>query len=166
MRYRRDHRIVLTLAVALLLGLSVPAGARQLPTTGPSLDRVRPATAAFHSILQVERAGYAEFLPCFDSPEGGMGQHYVNFELLADPAVDPLRPEAMVYELRGDRPFLVGVEYIVPGDAVDPENPPELFGEEFHLNAALGVWVLHAWVWRENPSGVFADYNPNVGACP
>ncbi len=58
------------------------------------------------------------------------------------------------------------MEYIVPGGFVDPDNPPELFGEHFHENTALGVWVLHAWIWKANPDGVFADFNPEVGACP
>jgi hypothetical protein len=31
---------------------------------------------------------------------------------------------------------------------------------------AMGVhYVVHAWIWRHNPSGMFADWNPNV-KCP
>ena len=30
------------------------------------------------------------------------------------------------------------------------------------LNPALGWYVAHAWVWMDNPSGVFADWNPDV----
>ena len=56
----------------------------------------------------------------------------------------------------------MAVEYIVPGDFVDPAAPPELLGQTFHLNEALGVWVLHAWVWKDNPAGVFQDWNPEV----
>ena len=37
---------------------------------------------------------------------------------------------------------------------------------ELHLNENLGVYVLHAWVWKYNPNGVFADFNPRVGDCP
>jgi hypothetical protein len=40
-----------------------------------------------------------------------------------------------------------------------------LFGQHFHLNSALNVWV-HAWIWQANPAGIFKDWNPNVGACP
>jgi hypothetical protein len=54
----------------------------------------------------------------------------------------------------------------VPSAFVDPDSPPVLFGQQFHLNTALDVWVLHAWIWKWNPSGVFADYNPRVSACP
>jgi AAA ATPase domain len=31
---------------------------------------------------------------------------------------------------------------------------------------AVVVWVLHAWVWKKNPTGMFEDYNPRVAACP
>lgn len=27
------------------------------------------------------------------------------------------------------------------------------------------VWLAHAWVWAHNPSGMFADLNPE-GSCP
>jgi hypothetical protein len=33
------------------------------------------------------------------------------------------------------------------------------------VNAEFGLWVLHAWAQKPNPSGVFADWNPTV-ACP
>jgi hypothetical protein len=35
-------------------------------------------------------------------------------------------------------------------------------GQQFRVNSAFGVWALHAWVGRDNPSGVFADWNPRV----
>ncbi len=129
------------------------------------LREVRTATARFHSTTQAEKAGYVEFLDCFDSEAGGMGQHYVNLGAL-DATVDRLAPESLVYEIVAGKLKLVGVEWIVPGDLVDPANPPQLFGEAFHENESLGVWVLHAWIWKDNPSGLFADFNPAVGACP
>jgi len=24
------------------------------------------------------------------------------------------------------------------------------------------VWALHVWAWRENPSGLYANWNPKV----
>lgn len=151
--------IAATLVLAFVVAMAATATARS------PLDDVRTATARFHSVTQAEKAGYVEFLDCFDSPVGGMGQHYVNVGAL-DAVVDPLEPESLVYEVVDGKLKLVGIEYIVPGGFVDPVDPPELFGEHFHENAALGVWVLHAWIWKSNPDGVFADFNPNVGACP
>jgi hypothetical protein len=34
-----------------------------------------------------------------------------------------------------------------------------------HSEDELGLWILHVWVWRLNPNGVFDDVNPNV-TCP
>ncbi|GAB4278299.1 MAG: hypothetical protein Kow0080_29830 [Candidatus Promineifilaceae bacterium] len=136
-----------------------------------SLRRLRAATARFHSIPAAQAAGY-DLVPgldhCFENPGvGAMGYHYINVALL-DLDVEPLRPEAMVYYSgRNGRLRLGAVEYIVPAaewDAVHTE-PPELFGQHFHLNESLGVYTLHAWIWKHNPAGLFADWNPNV-SCP
>jgi hypothetical protein len=40
--------------------------------------------------------------------------------------------------------------------------PPELFGQKFTQNAVFGVWALHVWTHRSNPSGLFASWNPRV----
>jgi hypothetical protein len=117
-------------------------------------------------------AGYGSFLDCFDSADGGMGQHYVDGSIIDDGIADPLRPEALVYEVDGSTVFdvggskltLVGVEWVEVGAASD--TPPVLFGEAFHYNSNLGVWALHAWTWRDNPDGMFADFNPEVAECP
>lgn len=160
---RNILRSLIALAVAIA---ALPAAATGTDTgVDEGLSAVRAATVGFRSVAMAEQAGYVEFLGCFDSPAGGMGQHYVDLGAL-DGVVEATHPEAMVYEVQGHSLKLVGVEYIVPSGFVDPANPPELFGQEFHLNAALDVWVLHAWIWKANPAGVFADWNPRVPACP
>jgi hypothetical protein len=25
---------------------------------------------------------------------------------------------------------------------------------------------MHAWIWKDNPSGMFVDFNPKVRLCP
>lgn len=103
-----------------------------------------------------------------------MGIHYVNGDLVGDGEVHAATPEALVYEPRshgGER--LVAVEYVVFQSDWDAAHaaPPELFGREFELVRAgnrYGLppfYELHAWLWKHNPSGVFADYNPRV-RCP
>jgi hypothetical protein len=37
-----------------------------------------------------------------------------------------------------------------------------VLGQRLHLNEALGVYILHAWVWQHNPNGIFEDWNPTV----
>lgn len=124
---------------------------------------VRTATARFHSVTQAEQAGYTLFADCFESADGGMGQHYVSNDLLDDQgAVDATTPEALVYEVRGDRLKLVAVEYIVY--QADVSGPPSLFGQPFHEFGPF--FVLHAWIWRDNLAGTFTDWNRDVLPCP
>jgi hypothetical protein len=44
---------------------------------------------------------------------------------------------------------------------------PGVGGLGFHyINIdTLRVYVMHAWVWKNNPAGVWEDWNPNV-FCP
>jgi hypothetical protein len=83
-----------------------------------------------------------------------------------DDVLDPAAPEALVYELTDRGPRLVAVEYIIPDEFVDPADPPNLFGHTLHHHSFLPVFILHAWVWKNNPAGMFADFNPNVAPCP
>lgn len=97
-----------------------------------------------------------------------MGFHYINPDSL-DLTLNPLQPEAMVYAPgRKGKLKLGAVEYIVPAaewDTAGHSEPPSVLGHHLHLNPNLGVYVLHAWIWRHNPAGVFEDWNPTV-ACP
>lgn len=34
--------------------------------------------------------------------------------------------------------------------------------DHWHKDEALGLGVLHAWVWKYNPDGVFAAYKSRV----
>lgn len=137
-----------------------------------SLAEVRTATAQFHRTEAAQAAGW-DLVPgldhCFDNPGvGGMGFHYINTDLL-DTTLDPERPEAMVYTPGSNGKLRLGaVEYIVPAEAWDGagnSDLPVLHGRTFHLNEALGVYVLHAWIWQNNPAGMFEDWNPQV-SCP
>jgi hypothetical protein len=39
---------------------------------------------------------------------------------------------------------------------------PALFGQKFIQNDVFGLWTLHVWTHRTNPSGLFASWNPRV----
>lgn len=147
------------------------------------LAELRRATAGYRRLSNALDNGYEAFaIPpevggtptaglglvgdptCFDDAAGGMGVHYVKG---IDGDVNANDPEAVVYEITaGGRLKLVGVEYIVPDNLVDPADPPILFGQEFHHHPYLPVYILHVWAWKYNPSGLFADFNPRVSACP
>ncbi len=102
-----------------------------------------------------------------DSALGGMGVHFADVARF-DTTLDAQRPEVLVYAPQDGASSalrLVAVEYAVPLDAWTHTEPPMLLGQPLHVNAAFGLWVLHAWVQKPNPSGVFADWNPTV-VCP
>jgi hypothetical protein len=162
-RTRATGALVAIAAIASTIGM-VPAAAA---SAGQSdLAAVRAATAAYHDLDAAQAADYVSFLDCFDLPGvGGMGQHYVQLSSL-DGNVDARAPEALVYEVRDTGLRLVAVEYIVPFSAWSSAEPPALFGQPFHAHDDLGVWALHAWIWRPNPLGMFADYTPSVSLCP
>jgi hypothetical protein len=139
-----------------------------------SISKIRAATARYHDIKAAQADGW-DLRPgldkCFDQPgTGGMGFHYINLTELQDLTEDPLRPEALVYAPTSwGQQDLAAVEYIVPQkewDAAGNTAPPELLGQRFHLDPTLGVYILHAWIFKDNPSGIFADFNPKVLPCP
>ena len=140
-------------------------------STSPLAQEVRRATERYQDVAAATAAGYAAFLGCVSSPQGSaMGIHYVSSELVGDGKLDAARPEALMYEPRGGKLELVGVEYIVIAAAWDAANktPPTLMGQLFHYNPSpnrYGIpafYALHVWAWRPNPDGVFADWNPRV----
>lgn len=127
--------------------------------------RVRAATAAFRSLDAAVEVGYPRSVPnCLSHPElGGMGHHHANSDLLDD-NIEVERPEILVYTPNEDGEYVLhGVEYIVPYSARSPEaEPPTVMGQELKRADELQLWYLHAWVWTPNPSGLFADWNPEV----
>jgi hypothetical protein len=146
-----------------------PMGTATLTPTDRAAAQL--ATAAFQDVHVAEAAGYASSLNtlgCFQDPtRGGMGVHYINQALL-DAHLDIAHPEALVYELdaNGRVAGLVAHEYIVPVEDWHSATPPELFGVAFHKHPTLPLWVLHVWLWRDNPTGPFQDWNPAVRLCP
>ncbi len=134
------------------------------------LASLRAATAGFHDLDKGMKAGWSiQFTPCISNPAGpgAMGFHYVNMSLV-DGNLDVAAPEALIYEpTKNGRPRLVAVEYIVPFSVVPPTGtPPRLYGLDFAPSARFQVWGLHAWVWKNNPSGMHAAYNPEASCTP
>ena len=134
------------------------------------VEVVRNATRPFLDVKNIP-AGYAPFLGCVSgTQEGAMGVHYVNGELVFDGRLEPDTPEAVMYEMRNGRLYLLGAEYIVMAEAWDASNaaPPSLLGQAFTFNetpSRFGLpafYSLHVWAWRDNPNGTFVDWNPKV----
>ena len=142
------------------------------------LAKVRAATAQFQRVEVAEQAGHQlgwkdpfPITGCIAHPtEGAMGYHWFDHDTIEDIALDPLRPEGLVYEpLPNGKLHLVAVEWIVPAEAwhdAGNDDPPTVLGQELGiLNPALGWYILHAWVWKPNPAGMFENWNPDV-VCP
>jgi hypothetical protein len=136
------------------------------------LAELRKVTARFHNMETAMAAGYeTRITPCWaHHSAGAMGYHYGNTELL-DAEVDLLQPEVVMYEPQpGGHMRFVGMEYIVPlaaweeagHDLSDAADVPELLGQRYTRHSFLPIFKLHIWLWRQNPAGVFADWNPNV----
>ena len=142
------------------------------------VTKIRRATARFHDIAVAESAGYTQFkdvngVSCIDMPGmGGMGVHYVNPKLIADPAIDPTAPEALVYAPERDGTLrLAALEYLVDRSAwrSSHSKAPELFaGHAFDRTDSPNRFGLptfysqHVWVWKANPAGRLAMWNPQV----
>ena len=150
-----------------------PSLSEAAPITGePALTELRQVTAKFHQIDAAKQAGYVtQITPCWaHHSAGGMGYHFGNTNLF-DAVVDLLNPETVIYEPQaGGHRKLVGMEYIVPLDAWgaaghnlnNPNDVPQLLGQKFTRHSFLPIFKLHIWLWRDNPSGRFADWNPKV----
>ncbi|HEX6308665.1 MAG TPA: hypothetical protein VFZ69_10785 [Longimicrobiales bacterium] len=138
------------------------------PVTDPEIARwlagVREATAKFQRFEEAASAGWGQpVLDCMVNPGvGSQGQHYINGAVMTELNPEEFAPELLMYEpQKNGRQRLIGVEWAVPIDVWGSE-PPVLHGVEFHQNTNLGLWVLHAWIWKHNPAGMFADWNPDV----
>jgi hypothetical protein len=101
-------------------------------------------------------------------PKGAMGVHFVNLAIRGAP--DPMKPNILIYEPVGKELRLVGVEWLVPLTAKTKKRP-SLFGKPFdgpmegHEPLIPKQYVhydLHAWLFKDNPLGMFTPTNPNV----
>lgn len=163
-------------AVALAAAGLVGSTAGSAGAVDP-LASARQATASYHDINVAVGDGFGELrdkdgIACIDNPAGGMGVHYVLGSRVGDPAETASEPEVLVYEpMKNGEMRLVALEYVVlqsSWEGAGNTEPPSLFGQTFELVPAGNrfdlppFYALHAWVWRDNPSGIFADWNPKV----
>jgi hypothetical protein len=178
--------ITLSLAVAALVspGARPPASeshvghAHAAPSGEQSADlrRARAATRRFRNVKVARAAGYAATGECVQDPKyGGMGIHYANADLVADGTLDITKPEVLVYQPMPSGKLRLGAVEYLQADAdqdlaTDPDRP-YLFGLPFDgpmLGHEPGMPIhydLHVWLYRHNPAGLFAAWNPRVH-CP
>lgn len=152
-------------AVAAAPSMSVLSAQPADDDVSKDLAALRRVVAPFHDFETAQQAGWTHLIPrCRDNqPVGGMGWHYAN-PAHVDGELDPTKPEALIYEPQEDGSMrFVGVEFAVPFAVLPPEaEAPELFGQTFLHNFGDELWMLHVWVGRHNPEGIFATWNPMV----
>jgi hypothetical protein len=152
---------------------------------GRQLAAAKSATAKYRNMDRAKADGYfqvTQFIP-------GLGLHLANLGIRQD-VFDPSRPQLLLYAPKRSGGYtLAGVGYTFVHDG---DIPPAGFagGQDvwhFHANLCFlltgsvtltpdaaacqtrgGVfqketaWLLHAWIWKTNPDGVFTESNPNV----
>lgn len=137
-------------------------------------------------------AGMCETATMLGKPAslGAMGIHYFRPDLLGisgppNPRVngtstytDFHKPAVLIYEPESDGSLkLVAVENLVfekAWQAAGHTQPPSFHGIAYNhmvdnpatkIDEAHGFmphYDRHVWAWRDNPNGMFAQYNPNV----
>jgi len=170
-----NRKILFRLGLIILslfaLTAAALASSHQPELASTLVETVRQATTDFKDVEAAKSAGYGLFHGCVSGPqEGAMGIHFVNGDLVGDGEIDAAQPEALIYELTNKGLQLVGVEYVVIAEAWDAnhETPPTLLGQVFHYVSAPNrykipaFYELHVWAWKQNPNGMFTDWNPKV----
>ena len=143
--------------------VDAPHAARQSRDIESAVATLRRVTARYHDLEAAKADGFVLLHPCENRPdEGPVGIVYVHMGRLLDGVIDPESPDALIYEPEGKRPRLVGVEFALPYPFWTGEEPPVFLGNSFQREDEFGVYALHAWVWRHNPEGMFAETNPRV----
>jgi hypothetical protein len=157
-----------------------------------ALEEVRAATEKYRDVQVALADGYVpDPLNICETPyhmgrtaqSGVMGIHYLRNDLLGieeqrtrldvtGTHTDFTSPAVLLYEPQADGSLeLLALENLVSADAwkaAGNEAPPSFTGEPFpfaEANPAMTMrasYDLHVWLFRENPSGLFAAYNPNA----
>lgn len=171
-------RVAASAMIAVALAICLPAAASALPPD--DLHAAQVTSARFPSPTQAQAHGYYPYggaaAPCVASPAGAMGIHYENAALIASPAVLPTQPEMLIYlpNANGQLEF-VALEYFKTDADQDPATTgdrPSLFGRAFDgpfpgHHPGMGLhYDLHVWVGEQNPSGLFAPFNPALSCTP
>lgn len=165
----------------LFSAAGAPLAAQSEPAAGELaafVATVRASTERYRDRAAAVADGYRRIGPDFPS----MGEHWVSVPLVVRGEVDMRHPPILEYVTVGGTPVLAGVAYtqlVREGPPGAPLPAPasawhyhagSVSEESFILGHARGgegrepdpgprVAVLHAWIWLDNPAGLFATDN-------
>jgi hypothetical protein len=143
------------------------------------LDALRQAMEKYKDYTVAVRDRYLSTVGCVhydgtkqeghvEYAKGAMGVHFANLTIQGP--LDPMKPNVLIYEPVGGKLELVAVEWLVPLTA-DTKERPTLFGQPFlgpmegHeplIPKGFVHYDLHAWLFKDNPLGMFNPVNPDV----
>jgi hypothetical protein len=145
---------------------------RVKPHSGDLVKAVRESTRRFHDVNQAKAEGYHLLFGCVSGPDdGAMGLHYVNMALVGDAALDPAKPEIVIYEpLPNGGRRLIGADFLVFSEAWHANNTgtPKVMGQLMHLIESPNryglpaFYTLHVWAWKPSPTGAFVNWHADV----
>ena len=150
------------------------------------LDTLREATDKYHDFEVALSDG---FTPSREQV-ANMGAHFVHRERENDGVFDPAKPDFLLYVRDEVKEWeLVGTGFLQPTHLVGQDHPEAFVGplDNWHTHFSLcshfrgtfsateeecvergGLWfdtfgwMIHAYVWVDNPLGVFHMWNPNI----
>ena len=190
-RSRGNERLTAALSMLLAVGACGKAPAEpSLAEVRSAAERYRDVDVAIAEGFTTDNKCVTAEMLGFPAEQGAMGLHYVRRDLLGLPDkpagrvsgtgthTDFSKPAMLIYEPRPDGSLeLVAVENLVfkqAWEAAGNREPPSFRGKPYllledkpgtQLDEAHNYephYELHAWVFRENPLGTFAAFNPNV----
>ena len=172
------YSVFVVVLVLLFVGTTLRPTAAEEPHKA-QIDALREAMEKYKDYKVAVRDLYLSTVGCvhysgekmaghMHYPKGAMGVHFVNVTIRGAP--DPMKPNILIYEPVGKELRLVAVEWLVPFTAKTKKRPA-LFGKPFdgpmegHEPLIPKQYVhydLHAWLFKDNPLGMFTPTNPNV----
>ena len=150
----------------------------------PDLAAAKAALAKYSDPLVAVRDGFFSTVACVDFPHGAkdgpieyppgaMGIHFLNPGNIG-PALDPAKPQVLLYEKVGDKLVLTGAEWFMPEQLAGGKAPMifnqalagPMDGHEPIMPKELRHYDLHVWFWKDNPKGLFTSTNAAVKCGP
>jgi len=171
-------RIFPKLSALIAASVTIVATVNSANSDDAQIDAIRQALSKYKDPYVAVRDLYLSTVGCvyydgtseeghLNYAKGAMGIHFVNLTIQGPP--DPLKPNVLIYEPKGGKLELVAAEWLVPLNGTSVR--PSLFGHEFQgpmegheplIPQGYHHYDLHAWLFKDNPEGMFSPTNPNV----
>jgi len=166
------RRPLVALALAVIQPATNMLGAQSLASFDSIAARAAIESARFADRRVAVADGYRRVGTDFP----GMGEHWLNPDVMMRGAIDAARPTLLIYATMNGKPTLLGVGFVAVtrGDSEPTSLPgwPTAWHEHSGLlsdesgagrhdtpHGGTHVWVSHVWTELENPDGRYAPDN-------